>query len=449
MQGLLDIYTLAGNEKAYRVVLNMADFVKTRMDKLTDTAIEQILFTAEANPTNEAGGMNEVLHNLYAVSKDTIHLKLAAIFDRKWFSQPLAQGKDILPGLHSNTHLALVNGYASRYENTQESFYRDAAINFWDILQHHCYVNGSSSGPRPIATTPTSRIAEHWGVADHLSATLTGEIAESCVTHNTQQLTSTLFSWSADPKYADSYMNTLYNSVMASQNSETGAVVYHLPLGSPRKKLFLKHNDFRCCNGSAVEAFSYLYPNIYFHNEHHLWVNLFVPSSLNWKEKGINLEQTNNFPEEPQTKIRISGKNGVRLAIHLLIPSWATAQTKILLNGQLCKSMNKPASFTTIDRIWHDGDCLEMVLPYEFHLKSMPDNKHVIALFFGPILLAFETDRELILKGTREEILHSIYKQKNGYSFILKNNGKAYTLVPFYKVTNGSYGIYATVRNEY
>jgi uncharacterized protein len=169
MQGLLDVYSLTGNKKAYAMVLNMADYVKQRMDKLTPEAIEKMLNTVNANPPNEPGGMNDVLHNLYAVSKDSVHLKLASIFDRKWFSQPLFEGKDNLAGLHSNTHLPLVIGFAKRYENTGDTNYRDATANFWDILvHHHTFVNGSSSGPRPVATTPTSRTAEHWGLADML-----------------------------------------------------------------------------------------------------------------------------------------------------------------------------------------------------------------------------------------------------------------------------------------
>ena len=184
------------------------------------------------------------------------------------------------------------------------------------LLNHHAYVNGSSSGPRPISTTPTSRIAEHWGHADHLSATLTGEIAESCVTHNTQKLTANLFCWTADPEYADAYMNTFYNAVLPIQNSENGAVVYHLPLGSPRTKNFLKENDFKCCNGSGIEAFAHLNSNIYFHDQNNLWVNLYIPSEVNWKEKGITIEQTTNFPEEPKTQITISAEKPTKFALN-------------------------------------------------------------------------------------------------------------------------------------
>lgn len=450
MQGLLDVYTVTGNPKAYHVLLNMADYVEARMSKLPEAEIEKILYSAEANPTNEAGGMNEVLHNLYAVSKDPKHLKLAEVFDRKWYYQPLADGKDILSGLHSNTHIVLVNGYARRFENTSESDFRKVAENFWDmLLNHHAYVNGSSSGPRPIATTPTSRIAEHWGHADRLSATLTGEIAESCVTHNTQKLTANLFQWTANPEYADAYMNTFYNAVLPIQNSENGAVVYHLPLGSPRTKNFLTEQDYKCCNGSGIEAFAHLNSNIYFHDQSSLWVNLFIPSAVNWKEKGITLEQITNFPEEPKVRFTISAKQPTDFALKVLIPSWANTQTRILVNGQPVKTKIKLLSFATIDRTWKTGDTVELIFNYQFHLKSMPDNPNVIALLYGPVLLAFETDKELILKGSQEQILQSIRKQTEGFSFILKNNGIDYKLVPFYQITKVSYGVYTTIRNDY
>jgi len=265
MQGMLDVYKATGNRKAYAIVVNMAAYVKERMDKLSPESIEKMLYTPQANPANEVGGMNDVLHSLFEISKDSAHFRLACLFDRKWFSQPLYEGKDILSGLHSNTHLPLVIGFAKRYENTGDSYYRDVVSHFWDMLEHHhCYVNGSSSGPRPIATNPTAQTSEHWGNPNQLSATLTDKTSESCVSHNTQKITGTLFRWTAQPEYADVYMNTLYNSVFALQNAETGCNVYSLPLGSPNKKSFSKPSEFFCCNGTTIEAFTCLNANIFF-----------------------------------------------------------------------------------------------------------------------------------------------------------------------------------------
>jgi DUF1680 family protein len=450
MQGMLDVYKATGNKKAYSIVVNMAAYVKERMDKLSPESIEKMLYTPQANPGNEAGGMNDVLHGLFGISKDSTHFLLACLFDRKWFSQPLYEGKDILSGLHSNTHLPLVIGFAKRYENTGDSYYRDAASHFWDMLvHHHCYVNGSSSGPRPIATTPTAQTSEHWGDADRLSSTLTDKTSESCVSHNTQKITSTLFRWTAQPEYADVYMNTLYNSVFALQNAETGCNVYSLPLGSPNKKSFAKPSDFFCCNGTTIEAFTSLNANIYFYNNDYLWVNLYIPSSVNWKSKGITLSQSSDFPDSSVVKFNITAQKSTPFALKLFIPSWAGTQTQVLVNGEPIKGGISPRSYVTIDRKWKNGDKIEIRFNYHLQVKPMSDNPNLIALFYGPVLLAFQVHEETILKGNAANILKSISKQGNSMSFTLKNDGKEYTLVPFYQVTNESYGVYATIRNEY
>lgn len=446
MQGLLDAYTRTGNEEAYQMVTDMAAYVEQRMSRLSAESIEKMLYTAAANPSNEAGAMNEVLYGLYKVSHNPRHLALAKVFDRDWFAGPLAQNKDILSGLHANTHIVLVNGFVQRYDITGETFYRDAALHFWDMLMHsHAYANGSSSGPRPNPVTPTSLTAEHWGIPGVLSNTLTPEIAESCVSHNTQKLTSYLFCRTRNAAYADSYMNTFYNAVLASQNSKTGATVYHLPLGAPRNKKFLKENDFRCCNGTCIEAFTSLNSAIYYHDRNNLWVNLYVPSTVNWKDRGLVLEQTGNLPNDSVVVFTISARKGTEAGINLLIPSWANNVT-VYLNDKLLTTRAFPQSYLNLNRKWSNGDRIKLVFSYGFHLKAMPDNANVVALFYGPAMLAFETSSEIILKGTHEDILRNLSRQNT--TFKLTNAGKTYYLRPLYDICEESYGVYASIKEQ-
>lgn len=447
MKGLLDVYEHTGNKMAYEMVVNMAGYVERRMSKLSPETIENMLLTTQANPANEAGAMNEVLYQLYKISHDAKHLALAKVFDRDWFLVPLSQNRDILSGLHANTHLVLVNGFAQRYSITGEIVYRDAALNFWSMLMKgHSYANGSSSGPRPNVTTPTSLTSEHWGVPGQLSNTMTNEIAESCVSHNTQKLSSTLFTWSADPAYADAYMNTFFNSVLALQSSQTGACVYHLPLGSPRKKAFLKDNDFRCCNGSSVEAFAALNSGTYFHNDSILWVNQYIPSKVHWAERNLQLHQTGNFPSDSIVEFTLSTKKKSVFTVKLLIPSWAV-KAEIYVNGKMQNIVTSRNSYVSLNREWSNNDKVRLVFHYDFHVKPMPDDKNVVSIFYGPILLAFESDSELILREDVESILKNISMTKDHFRFLLRNGGKTYRLRPLYDIESEHYGVYATIRD--
>jgi uncharacterized protein len=275
---------------------------------------------------------------------------------------------------------------------------------------------------------------------------MTKQIAESCVSHNTQKLTSTLFSWTADPKYSDEYMNTFYNSVMALQSAHSGRCVYHLPWGSPRRKSFLKENDFRCCNGTTIEAFASLNNNIYFHSNSTLWVNLYVPSKVNWIEKDIVLEQTGNFPQSPDIEFLVFAKNKSEFTLNLFNPSWSK-HTEVYINGEKQDFKVVPGSHISIDREWKDNDKIKLVFHYDFYIKAMPDDQNVIAIFYGPMPLAFENNSELILKGDKQKILASLSTNENNSSFQLLNNGATYSLRPFYEIEDEPYGVYATIRN--
>ena len=448
MQGLLDTYIHTNNPKAYEILLGMAAYIENRMSKLSRESIERMLYTVDANPQNEAGAMNEVLYKLYKVSNDPKHLALAKLFDPDWFAIPLSQNEDILSGLHSNTHLVLVNGFTQRYAITQEMKYHNAAINFWNMLVHnHAYANGSSSGPRPNAVTKTSVTAEHWGVPGQLSNTLSKEIAESCVSHNTQKLTACLFTWTTNPQYADSYMNMFYNAVLPTQSDHTGSFVYHLPLGSPRNKKYLKDNDFACCSGSGVEAYSQLNQGIYYHNDTTLWVNLYIPSEVYWKEKNIKLMQNSKFPKDSIIDLTISTKRKSNFSLKLLVPSWAK-NTTLYINDEKQHINAHSMSYLDLNRNWNDKDKVKLVFQYDFHLKPMPDNSKVFAIYYGPILLAFESKTEVILKGDMEDILKNISPLNSENAiFLLKNNGKEYLLRPLYDIDTETYGAYATIRN--
>jgi uncharacterized protein len=446
MQGLLDVYLHTGNQKAYSMLGDMASYVNMRMTRLNPSVIRKMFDTTEANPANEAGAMNDVLYRLYLVSKNPMHLALANLFDPDWFATPLAKGQDILSGLHANTHLVLVNGFAQRYEIKQETKYLNAASNFWNMLiDKHAYVNGSSSGPRPNVTTPTSATAEHWGKPGVLSNTLSKEIAESCVTHNTQKLTSRLFTWTLDPKYTQVYMNTFYNAVLPSQSSATGAVVYHLPLGSPRQKHFLKENDFRCCNGTGIEAFASLNSGIYYHDASDLWINLYIPSKVDWLEKGMSFEQSGEFTADSAIVGTIKLKESLKMNLRFFIPLSAD-KVDVFVNGIKEKTAVKPQSYFAINRKWNNNDTIKLIFHHNFSIKTMPDDANVVAFYYGNTLLAFNNDSEVILHADRDFLLKNIRKISDD-SFILKDGDKIYRLSPFYSVNSTAYGVYATIRN--
>jgi len=177
-----------------------------------------------------------------------------------------------------------------------------------------------------------------------------------------------------------------------------------------------------------------------------LWVNLYVPSKLNWSEKKLELEQSGNFPMDTCVEFTVSTKKTTSFALQLFIPSRAK-KVDVYLNNEKQIAQTSPDSYLRLSRQWKNNDKIKLVFHYDFYLKSMPDDKNVIAIFYGPNLLAFENSAELILKGDTTTILNHLTKDKGNNIFHLKNNGIDYLLKPLYDIDEQSYGVYATIRN--
>ncbi len=380
MAGLLDAYQLCGNAQALDMDKKMAAYFAGRLAKLSDDQIDRTFHTIGGGPGNEFGGMSVVMHDLYAITGDPAILKTANIFDRDWIAVPLAADEDHLAGLHANTHIPQVAGFARHYQVTGDTKYRDAAEHFWEIVTgRHSFVTGSNS------------FNEHFARPGVEASQLSPNTAETCNTYNMLKLTRDLFEWNPKPQYADYYERALYNHILGSIDPENGMTIYFLSLVPGHFKVFgTPTESFWCCNGTGVENHAKYGDSIYFHNDSTLWVNLFIPSILNWKEKGITLRQETKYPEEQGTKLSFQLAQPTQLAVNLRVPYWATSGFGVKINGQAMDVKAEPESYLTIDRQWQDGDRLEVSMPMSLHLHHASDMKNHVAIMYGPIVLAGE-----------------------------------------------------------
>ena len=83
---------------------------------------------------------------------------------------------------------------------------------------------------------------------------------------------------------------------------------------------------------------------IYAYDDKFLYVNLFIPSELWWKEKGIAIKQTTKIPDEEQTVLEIQTDNPQEFSLKIRHPYWvAKEKMKILINGKLYKISSSPS----------------------------------------------------------------------------------------------------------
>lgn len=380
MAGLRDAYLFCGNADALEVWRGLADFSLSVVAPLTDDQLTLMLRC-------EHGGMNEVAADLYAITRDPRHLDLARRFSDRQVLDPLAESRDILPGLHSNTQIPKVIGAARLHELTGDPRLRDAARFFWTTMTaRHSYVTGGNS------------MNEYLGPPGLLAARLEGNTTETCNTYNMLKLSLRLHAWSGDASIIDYYERALYNHILASKDPAGPGVCYFLPLRPGATKPFQRpFDDFTCCVGSGMENHASYGDAIYSHHDPSpeaadvpsLFVNLFIASELSWRSAGVRLRQETAFPDQDSTTLRLTCDAPTTFVLRIRCPAWLDGLPVIEVNGRPFPTGDlSPPAYVSIQREWKTGDVVSVRLPMNLRTEAMPDDPDRIAVLYGPVVLA-------------------------------------------------------------
>jgi len=458
--GLIDMSVYCGNDQALKIAEGMASWAKERLDSLDRNAMQQML-----NHT-EQGGMNETLANLYGVTGNRQWLELAARFNADAYNNPLILHRDELTGQHVNSFIPNMIGTARQYEMTGQAVDRHIAEFFWN-----CVVHG-----RSYCTGGTS-VDEHWKSPPyHLADQLGGKTQEDCCTYNMLKLTRHLFAWQPRAEYFDYYERNLINSILSTQDPQTGMMMYFVTMVPGCWKYFNTPRDsFWCCTGTGMENHAKYGDSIYFHNNDTLWINLFIASELDWKQKGVVIRQETDFPESETTEFTVKTSRPIEFDMRIRVPYWIKSSVTLAINGERQQVTAQPASFVSIRRKWKDGDRIEMTIPMSLWLCPMPDDANLAAIMYGPMVLAgqlgkVDVPREMvyttenwfnfpkerlaeapvIVTTERDPAMWVKPVQGRPLTFRMVNVGRPddVTLVPYHRLWNQKYNIYWRLTDE-
>lgn len=448
LAGLMDVYDVSGNKKALAIASGMGDWVYARLSKLpTDTLIKMW----NTYIAGEFGGMNEAMARLYRITGKANYLKTAQLFDniRVFFgdtahSNGLAKNVDLFRGLHANQHIPQVIGSVETYRASNNPEYYKIADNFWyKMVNDYMYSIGGVAGARNPANAECF-IGQPGTLYENGFAA--GGQNETCATYNMLKLTTDLFLFDQRAELMDYYERGLYNHILASVAEKTPANTYHVPLRPGSVKQFGNPDmtGFTCCNGTAIESNTKLQNSIYFKSNDNkaLYVNLYIPSTVEWTERNVTVDQTTDFPNEDQTRLTVKGSG--KFDIHVRVPGWATKGFFVKINGVAQKLVAKPGSYLKISRTWKSGDVIDLKMPFTFYLDPVMDQQNVASLFYGPVLLAAQEPEAR--KEWRKITLdaHDISKSIKGDPKLLQFTIDDVVFKPFYE-TYGRHSVYLDV----
>lgn len=371
--GLRDAYLHTGSERALQMLVKLADWGAALIGGLDDEQVQQLLIS-------EHGALNEVYADLAEITDERSYLDIARRLSHQQILQPLQERRDALTGLHANTQIPKVIGFKRVADLSADAEWQNAAEFFWQqVVEHRSIAIGGNS------------VREHFHERDDFSPMIEDvEGPETCNTYNMLKLTQLLFASNPDPKYIRYYERALYNHILSSQHPDTGGLVYFTPVRPQHYRVYSQvHDGMWCCVGSGIENHSKYGELIYAHRGDELFVNLFIPSRLHWREKNLTLTQDNRFPDQDTSTLTIEAD--AHFTLQLRHPAWAE-QLDIRINGETFAHDTGPGSYVPIRRQWKAGDRVEIALPMRTQLESMPDGSDYYAILYGPLVLAAKTE---------------------------------------------------------
>jgi hypothetical protein len=449
--GLLDSYTLSGNEQALEMAKGLGGWTRDWVAPIDDTQMQAILRT-------EFGGIGESLDNLAAITGDMSWIEVSKRFDHARVLTPLAAGRDELTKVHANTTIPKIIGAARRYEITGDTTSHDIAQYFWaEVTGKRCFATGGTSS------------GENWkNPVGQLSGELAPDTEESCPTYNMLKLTRHIFQWTGDAHAADYHERALYNGMLGTQHPADGEKIYYTPLQSGYWRMFgTPDHGFWCCHGTGVESHSKFGDSIYFHDDSGIWVNLFIPSEVDWADRGITLRQETSFPEKGATRLTVQAATPTRFGMRIRMPYWLAGTATIKLNGHAIKVATSPGNYVTINNLWHNGDHVDVTLPMALRVEAMPDDPTVQVVMYGPLLLAGKLGHEPLRAPptpprmtpdfdltpetkpiavaaitAKDGSILSVVKHHGGMDFRITGQEHEIALVPFNTVFDERYAVY-------
>ncbi|WP_455592229.1 beta-L-arabinofuranosidase domain-containing protein [Bacteroides sp.] len=455
--GLSAAYVQCGQKEALPIMVRLADwFGHEVLDKLTDAQIQKLLIC-------EHGSINESYVEAYELTGQKRFLEWARRLNDEAMWIPLSQGKDILFGWHANTQIPKFTGFEKYYTFTGDKRFAVAARNFWDIVtnNHTWVIGGNSTG-------------EHFFPKETFSEKLL-QIGgpETCNSVNMLRLTEALFAVEPDAVKSAYYERVLFNHILSAYDPVKGMCCYFTPMRPGHYRIYAsRDSSFWCCGHTGLESPAKLGKFIYSRQGNDLLVNLFIPSSVSWKEQGIRFVQQHCLPENDSVRFTLTIRNKKKFRLRIRRPAWTQGAT-LTIDGEEVSLATDALGYWIVEREWNNRNTLVLHLPMKIYTEALPGNPTYQAMLYGPYVLvgrmgcedlphSFWSTMDNTARNITDlnkvptfpvsvESIPSFIKREPGQPLrfrITLNSFDKVTLEPFHKIHFERYAVYWKVNGE-
>ncbi len=440
--GLIDAATLARVESARALLPRI---IAAAIPFIPDHVYDRGPNSPKQAPYDEPYILPENLFRAHELTGDRRFLDMAKryLLDDDYFN-PLAEGRNILPGKHGYSHVIALSSGAKAYEVLGDARYLRAIRNAWDMLEETQQYASGAWAPQEAFVPP------HQGA---LAASLTSthdHFETPCGYYAHSRLARYLLGFTADARYGDGLERILLNTILGALDpDDDGGYFYYSDYHAQATKGYY-HRKWPCCAGTLLQSVADYPLNLYFQDAGGIYMNLFAGSEVEWKQGGtpVRLEQHTRYPESETVELRLAPEKPLDFVVHLRIPGWLDRPARITLNGKPLAVAATPGTFAAIRRRWRANDTLELTLPFSFRVVPVDDrNPDIVAVMHGPVMLS-AIDPPASLAATASALARMEPAGGQPLEFDCAAAGGAIRMRPFYRVRRETYSTYFQRRNS-
>lgn len=373
--GLIDAYRLSGVEQAKTLLPIVIEKCRPYISPISRDRVGKV-----DPPYDETYVMPENLFHVAEITGDDRYRQMAVhyLLDKEWFD-PLAAGKDVLPGKHAYSHTIALSSGGQAYLHLNDPKYRKALENAWTFMEPQRFASGGWGPEEQFVPLHQGRLAASLASSKAHFETPCGAFADL-------KLARYLISFTGDARYGDGLERTLYNTILATRFPDSdGGYPYYSDYGAAGEKRYY-HQKWPCCSGTLVQTVADYVLNAYFHDDRSLLVNLYTPSGVRWQRPGgeVLVSQETDYPAADAVRLTVREPGDGRFAMKLRIPAW-TKGASLKVNGQ--PQAVTPGTIATVDRTWKAGDTIDLVIPQPLRTLPIDDrNPDTQAVMRGAIM---------------------------------------------------------------
>ena len=393
---------------------------------------------------DETYTLPENLFLAYQRSGDPFYRDLAKKYleDDTYFN-PLSRGNNVLPFEHAYSHVNAFSSAMQAYITLGSEKHLRAAQNGFDmLLKTQSFATGGWGPNEGFGEPGTGQLGDSLGLT-HAS------FETPCGAYGHFKITRYLLRITKNPQYGDSMERVLYNTILGAWPIQAdGTSFYYSDYAATGKKVWYGQK-WPCCSGTFPQLAADYHISTYLRSADGVYVNLFSPSRVQWNDGGARLGLTQNtkYPFDNKIQIEVSGSQSKDYTLYVRIPSWATPDPVLSVNGARVSDAAQPGTFAAIRRTWKDGDRVELELPMPLRLETIDANHpKLVALMQGPLVLLAIADSQPSFD--RNALLEARpANNASGDWFADSADGSRVTMRPFMNIDKESYSTYVLLKS--